>query len=73
MRDDGDMRQLQLDLRTPEHPMAPTLCSVLTLELCEDAAQRYQLEPCHRNKRVSSILENYIHLEVTGESGQDCS
>lgn len=53
--------------------MALTMYSELRLELCGDAAHRDQLDPCHRMKRVSSILKKYIHLEVMGENGQDCS
>lgn len=53
--------------------MAPNICSELSLELCGDAAYEDQLVPCHRTKRISYILEKFIHPKVMGETGQDCS
>lgn len=64
------MWQLHLDLRTPEHAMAHNICSELRLELHGDAVYTDQLEPCHRTKKDSCILETFIEREIMGESGQ---
>lgn len=55
--------------------MLPTIYSGLSLELCGNAAYRYQLKPCHRTKSVRHILDTFMHIEVMGKGvpGQESS
>ena len=73
MRDCRDRCQLHLDQRIAEHPMAPTLCPEVRLDLCGHVAYTDQVEPCPRTKRITSILEKFINSDVMGQSGQDSS